>query len=79
MSLVVGDINYAWVHFSFYEYVYRSAATAVEVMEGKERQPVQGGGHVILEVTNPRELKKQEQYKRGDVVSLQHSYPVSQT
>ena len=46
-------------------------------MEGKERQPLLGEGLVTLEVQNPRELKREAKYKRSEVVSLQHSYPVS--
>jgi len=46
-------------------------------MEGKERQPLLGEGQVTLEVQNPRELKREAKYKRSEVVSLQHTYPVS--
>ena len=46
-------------------------------MEGKGRQPLLGEGLVTLEVQNPRELKREAKYKRSEVVSLQHSYPVS--
>ena len=46
-------------------------------MEGKGRQPFLGKGQVILEVSNPRELKREAKYKRSEVVSLYHSYPVS--
>ena len=47
-------------------------------METKERQARLGEGKVTLEVSNPRELKRQTKYKRSEVVSLHHCYPVSQ-
>ncbi|KAK7094131.1 uncharacterized protein [Littorina saxatilis] len=43
---------------------------------GEEKQPRLGKGRVTLEVSNPREMKRETKYKRGEVVSLQHSYPL---
>ncbi|KAL8621635.1 hypothetical protein ACOMHN_036868 [Nucella lapillus] len=41
-----------------------------------ERQPLLGEGAVTLEVSNPREQKRESRYKRSEVTSLHHSYPL---
>lgn len=44
--------------------------------QDRQTKPRLGQGQVTLEVSDPRQLKSADVYKRSEVVSLQHSYPL---